>query len=317
MTPAPPRSNKGNRVTALRWARILRELGHRVDLGQEYRGRRRDLLVALHARRSHASIDRFARECPDAPLIVALTGTDLYNDIHSCSQARESLELASRLIILQPGGITELPDHLHEKVRLIYQSVPLLNKSVSPRQDLFEVCVLSHLRKVKDPLRTATAVRLLPDSSLIQVIHAGAALDADIERRVREETVGNSRYRWLGELPRAKALRRLARCRLLVLTSTMEGGANVVSEAIAASVPVISSRIPGSVGLLGEDYPGYFPVGDSAALASLLERAETDSSFYRSLKSWCERLAPLVDPARERASWRDLLHELNPASANG
>ena len=88
-------------------------------------------------------------------------------------------------------------------------------------------------------------------------------------------------YRWLGELSREKALRLLSRCRLLALTSEQEGGANVVSEALAASVPVLSSRIAGSVGLLGEDYPGYFPVGDTEALARLLGRAETDADFYQ------------------------------------
>ncbi len=315
VTPAPPHSRKGNRVTALRWARILRELGHRVHVQQEYRQGRCDSMVALHARRSHPSIDRFARAQPGTPLIVALTGTDLYGDIHSCQQTRESLELASRLILLQPSGIKELPEHLHDKVRVIYQSVPRSTRVVSPCREAFEVCVLGHLREVKDPLRTAIAARHLPASSRVRVIHAGAALDPEIARRARKEMTCNARYRWLGELPRWKALRTLARCRLLVLTSTMEGGANVISEAIAASVPIISSRIPGSIGLLGEDYPGYFPTGDTASLASLLERAETDAAFYDSLRSWCERLAPLVDPARERQSWQNLLRDLYPETA--
>lgn len=96
----------------------------------------------------------------------------------------------------------------------------------------------------------------------------------------------------------------------MVLTSRMEGGANVVSEAIAASVPVISSRISGSIGLLGKDYPGYFPVGDTRALADLLRRAETDKRFYRRLKSRCRRLAPLFDPKRERLSWAKLLRDV-------
>ena len=90
----------------------------------------------------------------------------------------------------------------------------------------------------------------------------------------------------------------------------MEGGANAVSEAITCSVPVISSRISGSIGLLGEDYPGYFPVGDTQALTDLLIRVETDAAFYDALKTWCERLKPIVDPDRERQSWKRLLQEL-------
>jgi glycosyltransferase involved in cell wall biosynthesis len=172
------------------------------------------------------------------------------------------------------------------------------------------VCVLGHLRPVKDPFRTARAARLLPPGSRLSVLHVGAALGPVMADQARAEAAVNPRYRWLGELPRGRALRVLARSRLLVLTSELEGGANAISEALAASVPVLSSRIAGSVGLLGADYPGYFPVGDTAALAQLLELAELDAGFYRGLEEWCARLRPLVDPGRERRSWADLLAEL-------
>ncbi len=310
VTPAPPRSQKGNRVTALRWLRILRELGHRGVITQEYRRRRCDILVALHARRSHPSIKRFAEARPDAPLLVALTGTDLYGDLATSEDARESLDLATRLIVLQGSGVEAIPANLRGKARVIYQSVVPLGKSGSPRRDVFEVCVLGHLREVKDPFRTALAVRSLPSSSRVHVTHVGAALTSEMDRRAREESVANPRYQWVEEIPRRRALRTLARSRLLVLTSRMEGGANVISEAIAVGVPIISSRIPGSVGLLGVDYPGYFPPGDTDALAQLLDRAENDAEFYESLKSACARLAPLVDPARERETWRRLLLEV-------
>ncbi len=175
---------------------------------------------------------------------------------------------------------------------------------------MFEVCVLGHLREVKDPFRAAAAVRLLPRASRVEVAQVGGALSDEMEAQARAEAASNPRYRWLGEHPRWKAVRVLARCRLLVLTSVMEGGANVVCEALACSVPVLSSRISGSIGLLGEDYPGYFPVGDTEALAALMGRAETDPGFYTGLKARCEAQAPLVDPARERERWDALLKEL-------
>jgi hypothetical protein len=75
------RLNNGNKMTALRWARILRKLGHKVGVDQFYDGGRWDLLIALHARRSHASIENFCQLHPERPLIVVLTGTDLYRDI--------------------------------------------------------------------------------------------------------------------------------------------------------------------------------------------------------------------------------------------
>lgn len=310
VTPAPTYSRKGNRVTALRWARILRELGHRVVITEKYQGERCDVLVALHARRSHASIVRFRRQHPELPLILALTGTDLYGDIHADASAQKSLEIADRFILLQPAGIEELSEHLRDKASVIYQSVTAPPGRFLPKKNVFEVCVLGHLRPVKDPFRAAMAARQLPTSSRIQVVHVGGALTDGMRIQADAEATANPRYRWLGELPRWQALRVLARSRMLVLTSQMEGGANAVSEAIACAVPIISSRISGSIGLLGEDYPGYFPVGDTQALADLLIRVETDAGFYQALQAWCEKLKPMVDPDSERRSWQNLLQDL-------
>lgn len=313
VTPAPRGSRKGNRVTALRWAGILRGLGCRVVVREEYDGEPCDLLVALHALRSSPSVERYRTAHPGAPVILALTGTDLYDSIRTHAEARRALELADRLVVLQPLGVTELPEAVRAKARVIYQSVPAPRTRVLPRADHFEVCVLGHLRPVKDPFRAALAARLLPGASRVRVLHLGAALSEALADQARAEAAVNPRYRWLGEVPRHKALRVLARCRLLVLTSELEGGANVISEALAVSVPVVSSRIAGSVGLLGEDYPGYFPVRNTEALAGLLARAEADAGFYQVLHAWCDRLRPLVDPARERRSWEVLLHELGPS----
>jgi glycosyltransferase involved in cell wall biosynthesis len=131
-------------------------------------------------------------------------------------------------------------------------------------------------------------------------------------RRAKAEAHRNPRYRWLGERPQAEALRRLFRSDLLVLTSRSEGGANVISEAVAAGVPVISSRIPGAEGLLGASYPGYFPVGDSQALAELLWKAEQDAAFRRRLVAHGRRLRPLFRPALERRAWAQLLKDAVP-----
>jgi putative glycosyltransferase (TIGR04348 family) len=299
-------------VTALRWARRLRELGHRVSVAVDYGGEPWQLLVALHARKSAASIVRFRRDRPAAPVVVALTGTDLYRDLRISSAARRSVALATRLILLQPHGLRSLPAPFRAKARVILQSARgssgLLRSG--PRADGFDACLLAHLRPVKDPLLAARAVRFLPPESRVRVLHCGAALDPSMARRARAGEAATPRYRWLGALPRRRALRLLARSRLLLVTSRMEGGANVVSEAIASGVPVLSTRIEGSVGILGGDYPGYFPVGDARALARLLRRAEADPRFYRDLRRRCRRLRPLVDPARERRGWRALLREL-------
>jgi putative glycosyltransferase (TIGR04348 family) len=310
ITPAAGGTRHGNRITALRWARILRELGHRVVLEQQYEGGSGDLMIALHARKSFPSAERFHREHPDRPLVVVLTGTDVYQDLPHSPEAWQSLEWATRIIALQSMAPLQLPSHLRERARVIYQSATASNHREPPRKSAFEVCVLGHLRPVKDPFRAAEAARLLPASSRLRVLHFGAALSPDMAERARAEEASNPRYRWLGDRPRWQALRLLARSRLLVLSSILEGGANVVSEALAASVPVLSSHIPGSIGILGPDYPGYFPVGGSQELADLLYRTETVPEFYSKLQAWCEQLKPLVDPVGEQQSWENLLREL-------
>ena len=290
---------------------MLSELGNQVSVQRSWDGEECDLLIALHARRSFPAIQRFRQKHPLAPLVVALTGTDLYGDLEKSAEAMCSLQFASRIVVLQALGGEAVPESERPKVRVIYQSFERLSPSPRREESCFQVCILAHLRSVKDPLRTAYAVRELPASSRIQVKHAGAVLDPDFAGQVEEEQRTNPRYQWLGPVAHEAAIDLLSRSHVLVLTSHLEGGANVVSEAIAVSVPVVSSLIPGSVGILGTGYPGYFPVGESVALREQLLRAESDDGFYRELQQSVARLKPLVSVARERETWGALLTDLS------
>ena len=307
--PAPAGSRSGNRVTAVRWARVLRSLGHRVDIAQTA-GRAADVLVALHARRSAEAVQEFRTRYPRRPLIVALTGTDLYHDLGRSRRVTRSLTLADRLIVLQPAARTALPAAVRSKARVIYQSAKLPKRRRRSLPQTFDVCILSHLRAVKDPLRAALAARCLPAHSRIRVLHAGRALTPAMAARARAEMARNPRYRWLGERSHAEALALLSRSRLLVLPSRLEGGANVVGEAAVCGVPVLASRIDGSVGLLGTKYPGYFPYGDTRVLAALLHRAEVDPRFLARMMRRIKALASHFRPACERDAWKRLLAEV-------
>ncbi|GAB3717024.1 hypothetical protein GCM10027598_27390 [Amycolatopsis oliviviridis] len=313
--PVPEASDYGNGVTARRWAHLLRDLGHEVRVVQDYDGGRYDLLIALHARKSEAAIRAFTAACPDAPIVIALTGTDLYPDLASAGVDLTLLERAARIVVLQSQGVLQVPPGLRSRTTVITQSMPPI-PGEAPAADRFEVAFLAHARPVKDPLRLSEAVRLLPSSSRITVTHVGGVREDDIGDRLRAESAENPRYTWLGPLPRPKALAVLARSRLLVLTSLHEGGANVVTEALAARVPIVSTRIPGSVGLLGEDYAGYFPVGDTEALAALLDAAEHDRDrLYTRIRRQCAAHRASADPERETGSWERLLAEVMPANA--
>jgi len=308
--PAPRGSHKGNRVTADRWAAILQRLGHRVTIHGPDTRAPCDLLIALHARRSFPAISHRKKQDPQAPLVVALTGTDLYRDIRTSKRAQRSLQLADRLVVLQPLGVNELPSRLWEKTRVIQQSAEPLRPAPPRLSSAFEVAVLGHLRYEKDPFRTAMALRLLPPDSRIRVTHIGEALSDAMAGRARQLSAADPRYRWLGAVSRLQARRILARSHLLVHSSRLEGGANVISEALAEGVPILASHIPGNVGLLGTRYPGLFATGDTHGLGKLLSRAETDPDYLARLKKWCSQLAALVEPAREQAAWQSLLAEL-------
>src|SRR5215467_10109578 len=221
VTPAPAGIHTGNRTTADRWARLLGELGNPVRILPDWSGEPCDLLIALHARRSFPAIQRFRQQHADAPLIVALTGTDLYGDLNS-AEARTSLELASRIVVLQELGTQAVPESVRGKVRVIYQSAELTIPPARSSESCFQVCVLAHLRAVKDPLRLAYAARELPPSSRIQVKHAGAMLDPEFAPQLETELARNSRYQWLGPLGHDDAMDLLAHSHMLVLTSRLE-----------------------------------------------------------------------------------------------
>jgi putative glycosyltransferase (TIGR04348 family) len=315
ITPARPSSRSGNSTTTDRWTRILRELGHKVRVAHRYDGAAADLMIALHAWRSADSIRDFRARFPDRPLIVALSGTDINDYIdHDPAPTLHSLACADRLVALQELARRRVPARFRRKVRVVYQSAPLLQRTGTRAASGFDVAVIGHLRHVKDPFRAAKAARRLPTTSRIRIVHLGAAETAQWAEMAKAEMKGNPRYVWRGDRPHAEVRRLLGRARAVVLSSISEGGANVISEAVVAGVPVLASRIDGSVGLLGRDYPGYFPVGNTAALARLLHRIETSPDFLARLRRAIARRAHLFRPAREKAEWKKLIRELMPKS---
>jgi putative glycosyltransferase (TIGR04348 family) len=309
VSPALADANNGNWHTAARWARFLNE-SYRVAIDDEWHAGldAPDGLIALHARRSASSVAAFAKCHPTRPLVLALTGTDVYRDIHSDASAQQSLTLAPAFITLQDEAAAELPAHLRSKVTVIYQSAPAL-KAVAPKRLPLTAVMVGHLREEKDPqtfMRAALALKPTP----LKFVHIGAPLDAALGAAAVRTATQNPRYRWLGNLPRSTTRQHIKRAHVLVICSVMEGGANVIIEAITAGTPVLASRISGNVGMLGKDYGGYFDLGDDVALAALLQRCHDEPAFLRRLNLQCTARAPLFAPSTERASLVHLVNSL-------
>ncbi|MBS0522715.1 MAG: TIGR04348 family glycosyltransferase [Proteobacteria bacterium] len=311
ITPEGPTSRTGNKVAANRWARILRALGHRVRVATAYDGEPADMMVAVHAWRSARAIERFKTVYPDRPLVLQLSGTDIYGTLQSDPvPTLRSMELADRLVALNDLAWKVVPRRLHKRLLVMHQSAAPLTEPRQPSPRAVVVSVIGHLRDVKDPLRAAEAARLLPAGSRVLIEQVGRAYTPEWAKRARAEMAANPRYRWRDDVPAAGVRRLLARSHAMAITSLSEGGANVVSEAVVAGVPILASRIDGNVGLLGRDYGGYFPVGDTRALARLMRRVEHDPPFVAALGKALRARAPLFRPAREVAAWRALLSEV-------
>jgi putative glycosyltransferase (TIGR04348 family) len=311
ITPALAAANNGNWQTAQRWARMLSSdyevrLAQQWD-GEQWDGKPADAMLALHARRSAPSIAAWAERAPRKPLALTLTGTDLYRDVPAGDAAAlRSLALADRLIVLHEGAVEDVPAEHRAKCVVCFQSTHERRTLPKTTRHL-RALMVGHLRSEKDPRTYFEAARLLAGRDDIRLDHIGAPLDEALGREASALMATHPHYRWLGAQPHAVTLARIQRAHLLVHPSAMEGGAHVVMEAVRSGTPVLASRVPGNVGMLGRDYGGYFEPGDAAGLAALLQRARAEPAMLQALRAQCDQRAALFDPAREQATLRRTL----------
>ena len=308
VTPALASANNGNWQTAQRWAGLLAP-AYRVRVATAWDSGDEALMIALHARRSAASIERWRALRPSAPLLVVLTGTDLYRDIAHDAQAQASLQAADRLVVLNELGAAALPAALRPKASVVLQSCAA-RQPASKTTRYLRALMVGHLREEKSPRTYFEAARRLADRHDILLDHVGAALDPSLGLEATRLMQEAPHYRWLDALPHGATRRRIQAAHVLVHASRMEGGAHVVIEAVRSGTPVLASRIDGNVGLLGADYGGYFAPGDSAALATLLQQLRDTPAMLDRLQRQCAARAALFEPARESAAQHGLVAEL-------
>lgn len=309
VTPALASANNGNWQTAQRWARLLR--GHyRVVLMPRWPGGDEDLMIALHARRSAASVaawhDAYGGR---RPLLLVLTGTDLYRDIADDAAAQHSLAVAQQLVVLHEAGVQDLPERWRSKAAVCLQSAPARRPLAKTRRHL-RALMVGHLREEKSPQTYFEAARRLAHRHDIRLDHIGGALDPALAAQARSLMREQPHYRWLGALSHTATRRRIQAAHVLVHPSRMEGGAHVVIEALTSGTPVLASRIPGNLGLLGKDYAAFFEWGDAAGLVALIEQARDDAAMLPALQRQCAARAGLFHPDHERQTLLHLLAAL-------
>ncbi len=312
MTPALADANNGNWQTAQRWARMLGE-AYRVHLASDWQpdgpAAGAQLLIALHARRSAASVAAWRAAHPQRPVLLALTGTDLYRDIQHDPSAQQSLALADALLVLNELGPQSLPEKLRNKCHVVLQSCSA--RATSPKTPRhLRALMVGHLREEKDPRTFFAAVERLAERTDIFLDHIGTALDPALGELARALAMRNPRYRWLGALPHAQVRKRIQAAHVLVHPSRMEGGAHVVMEAIRSGTPVLASHIDGNVGLLGADYGGYFAPGDAPGLAASIAQLRDNVDFQDQLQQQVLQRSALFAPEREAASLQTLVAQL-------
>ncbi|MFM7532985.1 MAG: selenoneine biosynthesis selenosugar synthase SenB [Rubrivivax sp.] len=311
MTPALADANNGNWQTARRWATLLAP-AYRVRLAARWVAgdAPADAMLALHARRSAGSIAAWRDAHPRAPLVVTLTGTDLYRDIATDAQAQRSLELSDALVVLNALGPQRLPPALRARCHVVLQSCSLRQpRNDKPTRWLRAVAV-GHLRQEKDPRTLFEAVRRLGGRADIRIDHIGRALDAQLGEEAQGLAEALPAYRWLGGLPHGQARARIQAAHVLVHPSRIEGGAHVIIEALRSRTPVLASRIEGNVGLLGEAYAGYFEPADAAGLAARLVQLREQPDMLATLQRQAEALQARFEPAAEAAALRAMLDPL-------
>ncbi len=289
-------------------AEVGQDDGYRAVLTDEFVP---DIVIALHARRSHSAVMEIKARRPQVPLIAVLTGTDLYKDLSSSPEAAETISIANSIIVLQEDAIQYVPQQHRRKTHVVFQSAGRLIPATKPA-DKLNCVVVGHLREVKSPKTVFDAVRLLTPADSIHITHIGAALDVESAAYASEATLlseTSPHYRWVGALPHGLTRAAIKRSHLLVHPSMLEGGANVIVEAITAGTPVIASRVSGNIGMLGLDYAGYFPLGDPQALVDKLRRCATDRNQLIRLSTACKGRAQLFTPAEEKRRLRAVVDQ--------
>ncbi len=347
LDPALPETTSGNSSTSTRITEHWRNLGHDVSslsvrgkLPEDEAHIRKlitgsDLLVALHATYCHSILKIWHDLQKPVPLILIVSGTDLFEPILESGEVSTEFswasEESSRIVTLAAGLDAYYPEVRRQewgaKTRVIYQGAEPVKWNCQ-QYDPQQAVVIGHLRSVKDPLLPVRAVEILREKRIqeqaalkdvrLTIQHFGKILDLNLKAQMESAQVqlasGPVRWQWNGPVSETGIRQVMSSAPLLIMPSLHEGGANVVGKFLVSGLPIVASRVAGNTGILGEDWPALFDAGDPQALADLLLRWNLEPQFREQISRAAKNLADQHDLRREEQRWSDLFGELGISS---
>ena len=279
------------------WEGAIRELGVPVVWVGERRGKHRRLLRTIRALKS---------DPPDL-----LQSAHFYTNLYAVGAARwvgcrEIGAIRSDVYFeVKSNGLFGRPS-LRLPRLLAANSRPGLENAARCGVPRSRLCLLGNvvdldrfrpsLRRVGGPFRLLLVGRLVPQKRIDRFLAAFARFRELSGREARATIVGGGPERGALEAEAARlglgpdrvefrgAVSDLApiyrEADLLVLTSDHEGTPNVVLEAMASGLPVVATRVGGTVDLVGEGETGFlFEPSESDAMASRIAELADDATL--------------------------------------
>jgi len=149
-------------------------------------------------------------------------------------------------------------------------------------RDRFQIVFPARIVQQKDPLTMVEVARALVDRGVDFQVHVlgEGELEEAVRSRVREHGLEN---RVILHPPTPAPQGWYAACDAVLLTSEFEGVPVAVFESMAMGLPVVTSALPGTTELLGDDYDGLVEPRDSVErYVDLLSRLAEDEAYRKS-----------------------------------
>jgi glycosyltransferase involved in cell wall biosynthesis len=254
---------------------------HTAYLAQAIRLRKRCLQLGINHIHAHfstnaATVATLCRLLGGPSYSFTVHGPDELEEF-AANSLTEKAEHAAHIVAIsqycRDRLMAYLPDHLHEKVKVVPCGLDLSDYPDPPSPPPMSSRLLGVGRlcpqkgQVEIPAAIATVAAQYRDLSIVLI--GDGESRAAVEREVSATGTGE-RVKLIGWRTNAEVKRRIGETRALLLPSHAEGLPIVIMEAFAMGRPVIATRIAGIPELVDETCGWLIEPGDAAGLAGAI-----------------------------------------------